>query len=366
MVDTRDESVGDGRGRPEHDDGQDRRLGQTEHHDGEGKPGDRRHALQPGDDRPDGAAQQLALGHRHADRRTHDGRQKEPERRDPDVADMFMIDHIEEHFFEHGHEISEFDHKEPVIREQLPHVPGHGLDVVDMGKHVVRADGIRFAILRQDLTHGFFPEVTVERGDTALIRIGREIPGRFHPDPQHSLLVVTRNKQAVITADIDRKRSLFFEPRPHVPGILREMLAEGFCRGTHIKVIVEHEVRRHGVRQLDKMALPAFDNSERTAEFGFCGIFFPRQVIRERLKAEVQESLAERGIAITACFPSVWVVFHKFLTLSTYAVENRFQGADGGKIPDIFPCRMMMCRRWHTASVIPRPPSAGFAWWMKR
>ena len=58
----RDEPVGDRRRGAEHDDEQDRRLRQLEQQDGEREPGDRRHRLQPGDERAERGPQHSDCG----------------------------------------------------------------------------------------------------------------------------------------------------------------------------------------------------------------------------------------------------------------------------------------------------------------
>ena len=80
MVDAGDEAVGDRRGGAEHDDEHDRRLGQLEQQDGEREPGDRRHRLQPGDQRADRGAQRSCDGATSAaDRRRRSrGRARKP------------------------------------------------------------------------------------------------------------------------------------------------------------------------------------------------------------------------------------------------------------------------------------------------
>ena len=61
-----------GRRRAQHDDEQDRLLGQLEQQDGEREPGDRRHGLQAGDQRADGGAQHRDPRDQRADDRADD------------------------------------------------------------------------------------------------------------------------------------------------------------------------------------------------------------------------------------------------------------------------------------------------------
>ena len=59
------------------------------------------------------------------------------------------------------------------------------------------------------------------------------------------------------------------------------------------------------MRQLNEMTLRTFHYSKRAMEFGLIGILPAREIVRKRLGTKVQKGLPERGIAITACFPSM-------------------------------------------------------------
>ncbi len=196
-----------------------------------------------------------------------------PERRHPDIADMLVIDHIEEHLFEHRHEISKFDHEETVVREKFPDIASHGLDIIDVSEHIVSADRVRFAVFRRDLPYRFFSEITVERRDTSLIRIRGKVLGRLHSNPAHSRFFIARNKKTVVTANINGERLLFSgKPSPHISGIFRKMSAEGLGRRTDIEVFVEHQRRGNRMGKLHEVTFRTLHDRERTMKFRFCRI----------------------------------------------------------------------------------------------
>jgi len=67
------------------------------------------------------------------------------------------------------------------------------------------------------------------------------------------------------------------------------------------------------MRQLNEMALGAFDNREGAVEFGLVGVLTAREIIREGLRSEIEERVPEQRVAVAACFSSVLFVFHTLL-----------------------------------------------------
>ncbi len=121
-----------------------------------------------------------------------------------------MIDHVEEHLFEHSYEIGKFDHEKTVVCEKFPDITDHGLNIVDMGEDIVGADSIRFAVILHDLANCFLIKITVQGHSPVPVCLLGKIFSRLNPNPAHSNFVITGNKQAIVTADINNEWIVLF------------------------------------------------------------------------------------------------------------------------------------------------------------
>ena len=107
---------------------------------------------------------------------------EEIKRRHADVTNMFVVDHIEKHFLEHGREVSEFNNKKTVFSKKFPDIPTNGLDIIDMGKHIVGADNVGFSVFRDDFADRGFAKIAVQGHHALSVRLSRKIFREPAPD----------------------------------------------------------------------------------------------------------------------------------------------------------------------------------------
>ena len=180
------------------------------------------------------------------------------------VAEVLVIDRVEQCLLDHVRQVGHLEHEAPVARQQQSHRFNDAGEIVDVREYVVRSDAFRRTHLSPDAVAHLRVEKRRPRGNPCCRGLGGDLLGGVNPQNLHAAALEEAQQRAVVGADVDHQvAGTQADSGDHGLRVALEVAHEDGRGPGNVHVVGEQLSRVDDVEQLNVTARPAKPYVER-------------------------------------------------------------------------------------------------------